>query len=139
MPTVRIGNDSYKSRAGEIPSFKKIPDYVDLINLKNFSFKDAVTFDSSTKQKEFYFDNYIQVIYKNANAKMDYIIANGLPKYLKMKQTSAAKLLSENPLIIEKDGSYFNSMNMISSGYWGWYKMAEMLPSDYEIENDLKN
>jgi hypothetical protein len=139
MPTVRIGNDSYNSRAGEIPSFKKIPDYVDLINLKNLSFKDAVTFDSSSKQKEFYFDNYIQVIYKNANAKMDYIIANGLPKYLKMKQTSAAKLLSENPLIIEKDGSYFNSMNMISSGYWGWYKMAEMLPSDYEIENDLKN
>ena len=46
MPTVRIGNDSYKARAGEIPSFKKIPDYVDLINLKNLSFKDAVTFDS---------------------------------------------------------------------------------------------
>jgi hypothetical protein len=66
---------------------------------------------------------------------MDYIIANRLPKYLKMKQTSAAKLLSEDPLIIEKDGSYFNSMNMISSSYWGWFKMAEMLPSDYEIAN----
>jgi len=135
MPTVRIGNDSYKARAGEIPSFKKIPDYVDLINLKNLSFKDAVTFDSSSKQKEFYFDNYIQVVYKNANAKMDYIIANGLPKYLKMKQSSEAKLSLEEPLIIEKDGSYFNSLNMISSGYWGWYKMAEMLPSDFEIQN----
>lgn len=135
MPTVRIENDSYKSRPGEIPSFKKIPDYVDLINLKNVSFKDATRFDSSTKQKEFYFDNYIQVIYKNANAKMDYVIANGLPKYLKMKQSSEAKLSSDDPLIIEKDGSYFNSMNMISSGYWGWFKMAEMLPSDYEIED----
>lgn len=135
MPTVRIGNDSYKARAGEIPSFKKIPDYVDLINLKNLSFKDAVTFDSSSKQKEFYFDNYIQVVFKNANAKMDYIIANGLPKYLKMKQSSEAKLSLEEPLIIEKDGSYFNSLNMISSGYWGWYKMAEMLPSDFEIQN----
>ena len=135
MPTVRIGNEGYKARAGEIPSFKKIPDYVDLINLKNLSFKDAVTFDSSSKQKEFYFDNYIQVVYKNANAKMDYIIANGLPKYLKMKQSSEAKLSLEEPLIIEKDGSYFNSLNMISSGYWGWYKMAEMLPSDYEIQN----
>jgi hypothetical protein len=135
MPTVRIGNDSYKSRAGGIPSFKKIPDYVDLINLKNFSFKDAVFFDSSSKQKKFYFDNYIQVIYKNANAKMDYLLANELPKYLKMKQSSEAKLSLEEPLIIEKDGSYFNSLNMISSGYWGWYKMAEMLPSDYEIQN----
>jgi hypothetical protein len=29
---------------------------------------------------------------------MDYILANGLPKYLKMKQSSEAKLLSEEPL-----------------------------------------
>jgi hypothetical protein len=133
MPTVRIGNEGYKARAGEIPSFKKIPDYVDLINIKDFSFADASTFDSSTKQKQFYFDNYIQVIYQKANAKMDYLLANGLPKYLKMKQSSEAKLLSEDPLIIEKDGSYYNSTNMISSGYWGWYKTAEMLPSDYKI------
>lgn len=132
MPTVRVGNKSYKTRAGAVPSFKKIPDYVDLINLKNLSFKDAVTFDSSVKQKEFYFDNHIQVIYKNANVKVDYLLANGLPKFLKMKQTSDAYLLSDGPLIIERDGSYFNPMNMMSSGYWGWYKLAEMLPTDYE-------
>jgi hypothetical protein len=132
MPTVRVGNKSYKTRAGAVPSFKKIPDYVDLINLKNLSFKDAVTFDSSVKQKEFYFDNHIQVIYKNANVKVDYLLANGLPKFLKMKQTSDAYLLSDDPLIIERDGSYFNPMNMMSSGYWGWYKLAEMLPTDYE-------
>jgi len=132
MSTVRIGNERYKAGADEIPSFK-IPDYVDLINMNDFSFKDAAIFDSSTKQKEFYFDNYIQVIYQNANAKMDYLLANDLPKYLKMKQSSEAKLLSEERLMIEKDGSYYNSTNMISSGYWGWYKMAEMLPSDYKI------
>jgi hypothetical protein len=135
MPTVRIGNDLYKVRTGEIASFKKIPDYVDLINMNDFSFKDAAIFDSSTKQKEFYFDNYIQVIYQKANAKMDYIQANGLPKYLKMKQISEAKLLSQEPLRVEKDGSYYNSTNMISSGYWGWYKMAEMLPADYKISD----
>ena len=132
MPTVKDGDETYKAIAGEIPSFKKIPDYVDLINLKNFSFKDAVTFDSIANQKEFYFDNYIQVIYKNAVAKMDYLLANGLPKYLKMNQRSDARLLSNDPLIIEKDGSYFDPVNIISSGYWGWYKMAEMLPSDYK-------
>jgi len=108
MPTVKDGDETYKAIAGEIPSFKKIPDYVDLINLKNFSFKDAVTFDSIANQKEFYFDNYIQVIYKNAVAKMDYLLANGLPKYLKMNQRSDARLLSNDPLIIEKDGSYFD-------------------------------
>lgn len=133
MPTVKVENDSYKAIAGEIPSFKKIPDYVDLINMKKFSFEDALTNDSSTKQKEFYFDNYLQVSYKNANAKMDYIIANDLPKYLKMNQISDARLLSEDPLIIEKDGSYFSPMNLVCSGYWGWYKLAEMLPTDFKL------
>ena len=97
-----------------------------------FSFKDAVTFDSAAKQKVFYFNNYLQLIYQNANAKVDYLLANHLPKYLKMKQTSDAFLLSDDPLIIEKDGSYFNPMNLMSSGYWGWYKLAEMLPTDYK-------
>ena len=132
MPTVKAGDDSYKAIAGETPAFKKIPDYVDLINLKNFSFKDAVIFDSVLKQKEFYFDNYLQIIYKNAQVKMDYLLANGLPKYLKMNENSDAHLLSKNALVIEKDGSYFDPMNIISSGYWGWCKMAEMLPTDYK-------
>ena len=133
MPTVRMGNDTFKVSPGEIPAFKKIPDYVDLINMKIFSFKDALFFDSSKNQKEFYFNNYLQVIYKNAIVKMDYLQVNGLPKYLKMNQTSDAYLLSEEPLIIEKDGSYFNPLNLMSSGYWGWCKMAETLPTDYKI------
>ena len=132
MPIVRVGDKSYQAKAGAIPTFKKIPDYVDLVNLKNFSFKDAVTFDSAAKQKVFYFNNYLQLIYQNANAKVDYLLVNHLPKYLKMKQTSDAFLLSDDPLIIEKDGSYFNPMNLMSSGYWGWYKLAEMLPTDYK-------
>lgn len=139
MPTVKDGAETYKAIAGEIPSFKKIPDYVDLINMKNFSFKDAVTLDSSSKQKEFYFDNYIQVIYKNAPVKMDYLLAKGLPKYLKMNQISDARLLSNDALIIEKDGSYFDPVNIISSGYWGWYKMAEMLPTDYKTSDEFFN
>jgi hypothetical protein len=96
MSTVRIGNERYKAGADEIPSFK-IPDYVDLINMKKFSFKDATIFDSSTKQKVFYFDNYIQVIYQKANA-------NGLhpgkrPSEIFKNETKfEAKLLSEEPL-----------------------------------------
>ncbi|HXR83710.1 MAG TPA: carboxypeptidase-like regulatory domain-containing protein [Hanamia sp.] len=132
MPAVRIGNNTYKARPGEIPEFKKIPDYVDLINLKSFSFKDALTFNSATKQKELYFDNSLQVIYKNANFKMDYLIKNGMPKYLKMNQLSTAYLVNTEPLEIEKDGSYFDPMNLMSYGYWGWCKMAEMLPIDYQ-------
>ena len=69
LPRVRFGNDLYTVRPGEIPTFKKIPDYVDLINTQNFTFEEATIFDSSTHQKEFYFDNYLQIIYKNPLSK----------------------------------------------------------------------
>lgn len=133
MHTVRMRNDTFIVRPGEILPFKKIPEYVDLINMKNFSFKNAVIFDSSKNHKEFYFNNYLQVIYKKEMVKMDYLQINGLPKNLKMNQASDAHLISEEPLIIEKDGSYFNPLNLMSTGYWDWCKMAETLPTDYKI------
>jgi hypothetical protein len=51
-----------------------------------------------------------------------------------MNQNSDARLLSKDPLTVQKDGSYFNPVNIVSSGYWGWYKMAEMLPTDYKTK-----
>jgi hypothetical protein len=129
--TVKTEEDNFIVSVPEIPSFKKRPDYIDLINMKLFSFKAGVTFDSSMKQKEFYFENYLQIIYKNAMVKKDYLLANGLSQYLKLHQFSDVVLNSEDRLIIEKDGSYYNPMNFMSSGYWGWYKLAEMLPNDY--------
>jgi hypothetical protein len=58
-----------------------------------------------------------------------------MPKYLKMNQVSTAYLINDEPLQIEKNGSYFDPMNLLSYGYWGWCKMAEMLPTDYQIGN----
>jgi hypothetical protein len=131
LPLVRIGSQTYKVLPGEIPIFKKTPDYVDLINIKKFSFKDATVFDSSTHQKEFYFENYLQVIYRNALCKKDYLIFNHLPEFLALDQTSDVYLVSKDPLITEKDGSYSDPVNMMNSGYWGWCKIAEMLPTNY--------
>jgi hypothetical protein len=131
MPEVIAGNDHYTAIAGAIPAFKKIPDYIELINYEIFSFKNAVTFDSALMEKEFYFENYLQVVYKKAFVKADYLLANGFSPILKLNPDSDALLLGDDPLIIEKDGSYFNPMNVIVSGYWGWCKMAEMVPTDF--------
>lgn len=132
MPEVIDGDDHYTAIAGKIPYFKKIPDYVDLLNQHIFSFENAVQFDSSSLQKEFYFDQFLQVIYKNGYLNKDYLLANGLSPFLKSNQISDVRLLGKEPLIIEKDGSYFNPLHVMTSGYWGWCKLAEMLPTDYE-------
>jgi hypothetical protein len=132
FPTVRMQDDTYKVVPGPNAPFKNTASYVYLINTKTLSFKDALYIDSATGQRNFYFNNMLQVIYKKGFAKADYLVANGYPKTFKMNQLSDISLIQNDRLIIESDGTYFNPMNLISSGYWGWAHLAEMLPTDYK-------
>ena len=46
--------------------------------------------------------------------------------------TSDIFLSSGKPVVVLANGSYFQGINLISSGYWGWWeKMANMLPFEY--------
>lgn len=130
--TIRMNDQVYMVRVPEIPSFKKKPEYVDLIHSNLMRMEEIVAVDSSSKQKSVYFENQLEVTFRNARAKMDYVVAQGWPKYLKVLQNSTVFLVSKDPILVEKNGSYFDQESMMSSGYWGWFKMAEMLPQDYD-------
>ena len=46
--------------------------------------------------------------------------------------TSDIFLSSGKPVVVLANGSYFQGIDLISSGYWGWWeKMANMLPFEY--------
>ena len=107
------------------------PAYIDLVDTAQFSFKNASTLDSSKKQRSFYFRDYLEVTYKNAIEKSDYLRYYFLPQNAKVPQRSDVYLSVEEPLVIEEDGLYFNPINPLLSGYWVWSKMAGTLPSDY--------
>jgi hypothetical protein len=130
--SIQLNDKVYKVRIPEIPSFKKKPDHLDLIHSEILGMENIVDVDSSKNQKSLYFENRLEVTFRNSIAKMDYVISQGWPKYLKVLQNSTVHLLSDDPVVVEKNGSYFNPENMISSGYWGWFKIAEMLPQDYD-------
>jgi hypothetical protein len=56
----------------------------------------------------------------------------GYTKDVKQLQHSDIKLLHEDHVEIEKDGSYSDPANILTSGYWAWCKVAEALPFDYD-------
>lgn len=132
FPTVREGNDTYKVVAGPNAPFKNTAQYVDLVNTTNIPFKKVLETDSATMQRTFYFTNMLQVVYKNAFAKADYVVAHGYPEHFKMAQASDISLIMDEPLTIEPDGTYYSPVNLLTSGYWGWGHIAEMLPTDYK-------
>lgn len=127
----RVENKIYRIRPAPVNAFKKIPDYVDLIDTTIFSFKNATTFNREKKEKSLYFDNYLEITYKNAFEKPDYLRQNSLSPLLKLPQNSDITLVNDEPILIELNGNYFSPLNVLASGYIGWHKMAETLPSDY--------
>ena len=127
---VVIDSNQYFSVAGPKKALSKSPEYIDLFNKKTFEITKAVASESEN-QKRFYFLNHLQVVYTNAKEKDDYLKKLWRPLGSSKFQTSEFSLVMDEPILIEQNGVYFNPINVLTSGYWGWCKMAETLPIDY--------
>lgn len=118
---------------------KDTADYYDRI-LKQGDYKDIVgrttltgdsiayAVDSTTAGLEF--ADYLLVIYKNKVAPLEYrqqLPDNGAA------MMSQIVLTKGMPIEIESNGSYYDPMNIMSTGFWAWSeKIANMLPFDYK-------
>jgi hypothetical protein len=133
---VRIDTNEYIPIVYQRPN--KIPDYIDLVSTKPFSFAAAVKKDSAAKNAFFYFADRLRIIYKNAKEKMEYLQQNLPSVHTPSFQNSDIYLINNEAIEVEPNGVYFNPVNMLCSGYWGWCKMAETLPTDYNFNGDVE-
>ncbi|MNL81908.1 hypothetical protein D3C87_2091500 [compost metagenome] len=63
----------------------------------------------------------------------EYVQANGLSVRAKSPVVSEIFLTRKNTIAVLSNGSYYEGIDLISSGYWGWWeKLATMLPYDYK-------
>lgn len=139
LPPVMIDGEEFDVWAPAIPVFKKIPDYLDLIKKKPLDIKDIIKKNGSDNSLDLIFDNLIRVIYSPAfNGKTRLLSFPSRPNMF-LQPVSTATLPLGEPLDIYKDGSYGNPLNWITSGYWGWMRMAEMLPTDYKPVKEILN
>ena len=103
-------------------------DYKDVIG-RNLLPGDSIAYgiDSFTAGLEF--SNYLLVIYKNKLAPLEY--RQQFPKS-STAMMSQIVLINQRPVEIEANGSYYNPVDLMSTGYWAWSeKIAMMLPFDY--------
>ena len=129
---ITLNGNIFYIRIPRFPDYKKLPDYLDLINLNVADFSKLLKSDKGTTSKTLQFDNLLDVTYHNALVKYDYLLEMGYTKDVKQLQHSDIKLLHEDHVEIEKDGSYSDPANILTSGYWAWCKVAEALPFDYD-------
>ncbi len=96
-----------------------------------FLLNDDASTDSTTALA---FENLIQITYTQENESPEFVrslspfsekLSPGGP------QTSLI-YLTEPTVTVERNGNFYNPLGIIFEGYWGWEKMAELLPLTYE-------
>ncbi|WP_040665089.1 hypothetical protein, partial [Nafulsella turpanensis] len=82
------------------------------------------------------FQDYLQVVYTHEKEEEAYVRSAMLfgsrkPTY----QTSVISLRSKR-VILDETGSITEPLDIQFEGYWGWEKVGDMLPLDYQIGSE---
>ena len=94
---------------------------------------DSIAFAIDSFTAGLYFDDHLQVIYKYKQVPDEYVRTNSLSVQPKTPVVSEIVLPRKNAIAVLANGSYFEGLDLITSGYWGWWeKLATMLPFDYK-------
>jgi hypothetical protein len=75
----------------------------------------------------------LRVIYSNELPDRKYLTENKLPLYLKA-QISILDIA--DVFTIEENGYFYEQSDIINTGYWSWEKIAELLPYNYEPQQE---
>ncbi|WP_345166548.1 carboxypeptidase-like regulatory domain-containing protein [Nibribacter koreensis] len=102
--------------------------------------KDPVPYENMVQREEgsnllkLQFQDHLQVVYTGEKEELAFLAAQPFaPKRTPSFQTSILSLL-EPFTYLEPNGMVLNPYSYLVEGYWGWEKLAEMLPLDYEPE-----
>lgn len=124
-----------KEEGFEIQFIVKNNDKENAVPLKDFYGAVNYSMDDSSnvaeilpRQKE------MAVIYKNEPSPDLYLAAN--PDASAKFQLSVLSFLPNEPLDIEQNGFYFEQNDITITGYWGWEKVADMVPYDFNFKTN---
>lgn len=112
----------------------RLPKFQDYLYKRDVPYHQIIT----KKEGKTYltFENYLSVIYKKEKEDLEYLNYHRMgKKRAPGPQTSALVITGEHPFILST-GQIINPLNVFFEGYWGFEKMAETLPLDYEPPED---
>ena len=105
-----------------------------LINDKlpaSFLLSNEASTDSTTALS---FENLIQVTYTEEKESAEY--RRNVAPFGTVPSAAGPQIsiiyLTEALVTIERNGNFYNPLGVLFEGYWGWEKMAELLPLTYE-------
>lgn len=130
---VVIDRSEYSATPFQENETDTLPKFIDLVNTQPFQIENIISLDTIKQVGTLYFSNYLKVTY-NVKGRKDYLNRHFFSAQTSPFAISEVSLLNDTPVVIEKNGAYYDPLNIMSTGYWGWCKMADTLPNDYEVK-----
>lgn len=111
----------------------KQPDSLDMILPAKLT-ADSLMMQGSDSSRVLFFTRYLNVVYTTGLEEEEYI-----ERYWERRKpqppVSTATLITGNPVMVERSGSYFPPQEFFASGYWAWSeKLSHMLPVEFDPE-----
>ena len=132
---IEIGNKGMGGAGDSASYYRRIMQQKDYVEdyASDLLTADSLIVSSDNQYKGIYFEQFIAVTYKGETEELGYLQsimqANRNPSF----QRSLVTLTDPEMITFDKSGSYYNPMNFMTSGYWGWSeKTANLLPIDYK-------
>jgi hypothetical protein len=80
-----------------------------------------------------FFKTDVQVNYLKESESNEYLKAHSLSRKAG-PQSSIFYFRGNTPIVVLENGMYFQPLEIMTEGYWGFEKLAELLPSDYIVK-----
>jgi hypothetical protein len=108
------------------------PDYINVVG-QNLLTADSIAYSIDTITASMDFENYLLVMY-DKEAPLEF--RRQYPK-ASASMMSEITLINKRPVQIQSNGSYYNPIDFMSTGYWAWSeKIATLLPFDYVLPKE---
>jgi hypothetical protein len=103
-----------------------------------YLYKDPIPYDQLIAQEpeagnglRLQFSDYLNVVYTKEKEDLRFIAQNAFGKARAPGFQTSLITLTQTATFIEPSGMILNPYSHVVEGYWGWEKMADMLPLDY--------
>lgn len=137
--TITISNNgsmasSSKLQGDSADYYRKVmrqPDLLDVIDPAVLP-GDSIGYAINEHTAGFYFPNYLHITYFLAKEDPIYLSSNNINRE-PGPQVTTLQIIANRPMEVMADGSYFDPLDILSSGYWAWTeRMGNMLPFNFK-------
>lgn len=84
------------------------------------------------------FKGYFQVVYTGEKEELAYVQATTMFHPRKPAFQTSVISLNTDSVVLEEMGNITEPLDVLFEGYWGWEKIGDMLPLDYQPDNLLR-